>query len=113
MLIEFTFDKKLLFLLIFPIFKQIDSSVRTYYAKKDNKLFRIFRIFLSYELSLIFLLISIYRSKTTKKSTIKIDENTKNWEEANSNRIIDPEMKKYNKKEKIKTILFLVSLSWR
>ena len=109
MLIEFTFDKKLLFLLIFPIFKQIDSNVKIYYAKKDNKLFRIFRLFLSYEISIIFLLISIYRNKTRKK--IKTDESAKNWDDINSNKIVDYEVKRHEKIKKLKSFLFLTLLS--
>ena len=57
MFIEFSFDPKLLFLLVFPIFKQLAKFVREKYIKKDRILFRTYRIFLSFELSIIFLLI--------------------------------------------------------
>ena len=67
MLIEFTFNKQLLILLIFPIFKQIDSIIKNLYLQKDNTLFKIFRMFLSYEFSIIFLIISKYTNKSKKK----------------------------------------------
>ena len=67
MLIEFTFNKQLLILLIFPIFKQIDSIIENLYLQKDNTLFKIFRMFLSYEFSIIFLIISKYANKSKKK----------------------------------------------
>ena len=111
MLIEFSFDQKLLFLLVFPIFKQLAKFVREKYIKKDRILFRTYRIFLSFELSIIFLLIFKCKNKSSKKEIIS-DENEKNYEHKNSeNKLIDIELKRVAKKNKIKSFLFLLLLS--
>ena len=67
MFIEFAFNRKLLFLLIFPIFNQIEEFISKIYLEKDNNLFTIFRIFLSKEFSFIFILIIKCRNKSSKK----------------------------------------------
>ena len=111
MLIEFSFDPKLLFLLVFPIFKQLAKFVREKYIKKDRILFRTYRIFLSFELSIIFLLIFKCKNKSSKKEIIS-DENEKNYEYKNSeNKLVDIELKRVAKKNKIKSFLFLLLLS--
>ena len=111
MLIEFSFDPKLLFLLVFPIFKQLAKFVGEKYIKKDRILFRTYRIFLSFELSIIFLLIFKCKNKSSKKEIIS-DENEKNYEYKNSeNKLIDIELKRVAKKNKIKSFLFLLLLS--
>ena len=58
MFIEFSFERKLLFLLVFPISKELERIMKEYFLKDDNGLFHIFRIFLSNEFSFIFLIIS-------------------------------------------------------
>ena len=58
MFIEFSFEWKLLFLLVFPISKELERIMKEYFLKDDNGLFHIFRIFLSNEFSFIFLIIS-------------------------------------------------------
>ena len=111
MFIEFSFDPKLLFLLVFPIFKQLAKFVREKYIKKDRILFRTYRIFLSFELSIIFLLIFKCKNKSSKKEIIS-DENEKNYEYKNSeNKLVDIELKRVAKKNKIKSFLFLLLLS--
>ena len=111
MFIEFSFDPKLLFLLVFPIFKQLAKFVGEKYIKKDRILFRTYRIFLSFELSIIFLLIFKCKNKSSKKEIIS-DENEKNYEHKNSeNKLIDIELKRVAKKNKIKSFLFLLLLS--
>ena len=113
MLIEFTFNKQLLILLIFPIFKQIDSIIKNLYLQKDNTLFKIFRMFLSYEFSLIFLIISKYTNKSKKKekenkANEELDKISENFD---GNKQIEIEYKKLNRRKNIKSILFLILLS--
>ena len=113
MLIEFTFNKQLLILLIFPIFKQIDSIIKNLYLQKDNTLFKIFRMFLSYEFSIIFLIISKYTNKSKKKekenkANEELDKISENFD---GNKQIEIEYKKLNRRKQIKSILFLVLLS--
>ena len=113
MLIEFTFNKQLLILLIFPIFKQLDSIIKNIYLQKDNTLFKIFRMFLSYEFSIIFLIISKYTKKSKKKEKeIKSNEELdKSLENFDGNIQIEIEYKKLNRRKQIRSILFLVLLS--
>lgn len=111
MLIEFTFDRHLLLILIFPIFKQIDSIVKKIYIQKDNNLFKIFRMFLSYEFSIIFLIISKFINKTKKKIEEKeIIEPTKDLD-SNPNNQIEIGYKSLKKKKMIRSIIFLLILS--
>ena len=109
MIIEFTFNSQFLILLIFPIFKQIDSIVKNIYLQNDNTLFKIFRMFLSYEFSIIFLIISKYKNKSRKKEmeskfTEKTDEILEN---NNENEQIEIEFKKLNRKKNINSIIKL------
>ena len=113
MLIEFSFNRQLLILLIFPIFKQIDSIIKNIYLQKDNTLFKIFRMFLSYEFSIIFLIISKYTNKSKKKekenkANEELDKISENFD---GNKQIEIEYKKLNRRKNIKSILFLILLS--
>ena len=113
MIIEFTFNSQFLILLIFPIFKQIDSIIKNLYLQKDNTLFKIFRMFLSYEFSLIFLIISKHTNKSKKKekeikSNEELDKISENFD---GNKQIEIEYKKLNRRKNIKSILFLILLS--
>ena len=78
MFIEFTFNPKLLFILIFPIFKEAERFISKQFIVKgkDHSLFKIFRLFLSNELSFIFLLIFKCMNKKSKKESIT-EENEK------------------------------------
>ena len=109
MLIEFTFDPKLLYILIFPLFREIEKIFEKLFYIRINKLFNLFRVFLSNEFSFIFLLIFKFMNKSTKKENI-IDENEKN-DEPNSAILVDIEINSAKKKNKIKSILFLFLLS--
>ena len=106
MFIEFTFNLKLLFILIYPIFKISGKFITNVYMQKDNNLFKIFRTFLSNEFSFIFLLIL----KCMDKKDIIKDEHEKN-EENIEIKIAEEEIKKISRKNKIKSILFLFLLS--
>ena len=109
MLIEFSFDPKILYILIFPLFREIEKIFEKLFYIRINKLFNLFRIFLSNEFSFIFLLIFKFMNKSTKKENI-IDENEKN-DEPNSAILVDIEINSAKKKNKIKSILFLFLLS--
>ena len=109
MLIEFTFDPKLLYILIFPLFREIEKIFEKLFYIRINKLFNLFRVFLSNEFAFIFLLIFKFMNKSTKKENI-IDENEKN-DEPNSAILVDIEINSAKKKNKIKSILFLFLLS--
>ena len=111
MFIEFTFNPKLLFLLVFPAFREFERAMKVHFLKDDNSLFHIFRIFLSNELSFIFLIIFNRMNKTKKKENIP-NENEKNYEQKNGeNKLVDIELKKVTKKNHIKSFLFLLFLS--
>ena len=109
MFIEFTFDPKLLFILIYPIFKVSEQPIINLYMKKDNDLFKIFRIFLSNVFSFIFLLILKCKNKSNKNEIIT-DENEK-IEECNEVKLADIEFINTTKKNRIKSILFIFLLS--
>ena len=109
MLIEFSFDPKLLYILIFPLFREIEKIFEKLFYIRINKLFTLFRVFLSNEFAFIFLLIFKFMNKSTKKENI-IDENEKN-DEPNSAILVDIEINSAKKKNKIKSILFLFLLS--
>ena len=111
MCIEFTFEPKLLFLLVFPIFKELEKIILKLYIKEDNDkdLFKIFRTFLSNEFSFIFLLIIKCMNKSSKKPIIQ-EEQEKN-EENGTIKLVDIEIKTIRKKNTSKSILFLFLLS--
>ena len=108
MFIEFTFNPKLFFLLIFPISKEVEKFISPLYLGNDPNLFKIFRAFLSNEFSFIFLLIIKCINKSNKKEIIK-EENDKIDESDLT--IVDIEIKNVKKKNQTKSILFLFLLS--
>ena len=108
MFIEFTFNPKLFFLLIFPISKEVEKFIVPLYLGNDPNLFKIFRAFLSNEFSFIFLLIIKCINKSDKKEIIK-EENDKIDESDLT--IVDIEIKNVKKKNQAKSILFLFLLS--
>ena len=82
MWIEFSdLDPKLLFLLIFPVFKRIQDVTKKFCFKSDNFIFQTFRYFLNYVFALIPLLILKCRSKDDKEIT----EEEKKIKEENEN----------------------------
>ena len=109
MFIEFTFEPKLLFILLYPIFKVSEQPITNLYLKKDNNLFKIFRIFLCNIFSFVFLLILKFMNKSTKKEITKV-ENEKN-DEVGEIRFADMEIQNVSKKNKFKSILFIFLLS--
>ena len=108
MFIEFTFNPKLFFLIIFPISKEVEKFISPLYLGNDPNLFKIFRAFLSNEFSFIFLLIIKCINKSNKKEIIK-EENDKIDESDLT--IVDIEIKNVKKKNQAKSILFLFLLS--
>ena len=119
MFIEFTFNPKLLFILIFPIFKEAERFISKQFIVKgkDHNLFKIFRLFLCNELSFIFLLIFKCINKTHKEERITIEneineENGKNDDMDNEIiRLVDLEKSTVRFKNKIKSYVFLFLLS--
>ena len=97
------------YIFFFPIFRELEKIFSTLFLKNSNNLFNIFKIFLSYELSFILLLIFKCKNKSTNKEIIH-DENDKN-DDNDSNKLVDIEIKSVDKKNKIKSILFLFLLS--
>ena len=114
MWIEFSeFNIKLLIPLIFPIFKRLGDLTRKIY-NGTNPLFKTFRYFLCYSLSFIPLLIIKYRSKNPKKKKEDANIEAENNKEDNLTSLagtIEENRKKFDKMEKIKSILFLIMLS--
>ena len=117
--IEYSFNKRILFIFIFPLFFQFEQPVMRLYMERDEKnkyfLFNIFKIFLSYVFSSIFLLIIKFRTKK-KNQKIKpdgLDEN-EDLEDDAQKKICDPiKLEIYkNRTKKIKqNILFILILS--
>ena len=76
MIIEFSFFNSQIFIpLLFPIFIQIEGELRKYCIKEENILFKIFRYYLSYTFSIIFILIIKFRTSSSQK---KIENKSKN-----------------------------------
>ena len=118
MFIEFSFNPKLLFILIFPIFKEAERFISKQFIVKgkDHNLFKIFRLFLCNELSFIFLLIFKYMNKKSKKESIqeeteKKDENGKNEQINNAITLYELELSTARLKNQIKSYIFLFLLS--
>ena len=119
MLIEFTFNPKLLCILVFPIFKELERFISGQLLKdKGHNLFKIFRILLSNQFSIIFLLIFKCKNKSQKKDisqeeTPEKDNENEEKDERTSSAITmaETEIKRSKKKKKIKSILFLCLLS--
>ena len=123
MFLEFTFDLKLLFIIIFPIFKEIERFISKLFIVKgkDHNLFKIFRLFLCNEFAFVFLLIFKCMNKSHKKEII-LDENEKNEEneknddfdkndENSAIRIVEGEMQTVRVQNQIKSIIYLFLLS--
>ena len=117
MFIEFTFNPRLLFILIFPISKHVEKFISDNYLihnnnndnnNDNNNLFKIFKAFLSKEFAFIFLLIIKCKSKSSKKEVVA-EENDKN--DDSDSKLVDMEIKNVNKKNQTKSILFLFLLS--
>ena len=107
MWIEFEFNIKILFILIYPIFKKIEEFTRNYITK-DNRLFKSFRYFLSYSLNFIPYLIIKFRSKRKNKEKEKTEE--KDFNEDDKKGELNLIIKKQNKILLIKNVLFLLLL---
>ena len=123
MFIEFTFNPKLLFIIIFPIFKESEKFISKLFITKgkDHNLFKIFRLFLSNELSFIFLLIFKCMNKSHEKVIVRNeheinDDHEKSFEQEKLDEksaivLVDIEIKTVKLKNKIKSIIFLFLLS--
>ena len=116
MLIEFSsFKWNLLILLIFPIFTRLKSYTKKIYITKDNNIFKAFRYFFSYILTGIFLIISKWKNRHIKSTTIENISKDKNVIDISIDKevvsIVETLGEKNEKKHKIKIILFLVGLS--
>ena len=106
MFMEFSeLNVKLLLLLIFPIFMNIEKAIKKLYLEKDNQIFKYFRYFLSYCFAGVFLIIFKIRNKRTSLKKTQIVQTQEN----NKNLII--EMVNKNKREKKrKSYFFLFAL---
>ena len=98
---------KLLILLIFPVFMQIQNYTKNaYIAKdKDNQVFKTFRYFFSYIFAGIFLIIFKIRNRRVSSKKIQSLNNEEKREY-----IIDEIIKKDKRKKTIIKILFMVLL---
>ena len=126
MLIEFSFFNSQIFIpLLFPIFIQIESALRKFCIKDENILFKIFRYYLSYIFSLIFVIIIKFRTKSSQKK-IEIKNENKNEKEKNNIIIekekerkrkssfwinpLDIEQQKFKREKRIQSIFFILLL---
>ena len=114
MKIEFSFNHKILFLFIFPIVFQFEPFITNLYIKenKDYLLFRMFRIFFSQLLFIIFILIIKYRSRKSpykKNLKNKIEVDDKKEEKIKSQ--IETELQKNDAKKFRRNLLILFGLS--
>ena len=108
MWIEFSeFNLKLLILLIFPVFMQIQNYTKEAYIEKnkDNQIFKAFRYFCSYIFAGIFLIIFEIRNRrsNTKKAQSPKDEEKEEY-------LIDEIIKKNKRKKTIIKITFMALL---
>ena len=106
MIIEFSeVNLKLLLLLIYPIFKQLENQAKKLYTKKDNSIFRLFGYFLSYIFAGVFLIIFKIRNRQlfSKERLCSIDD--KKEEGA-----VDIIIEKDKRKRKIINILIMILL---
>ena len=106
MWIEFSeLNIKLLILIIFPVFMQIQNFTRNAYIEKDNSSFKAFRYFCSYIFAGIFFIIFKIRNKrsSSKKVQSLKDEEKREY-------IIDEILKKDERKKTIIKILFMALL---
>jgi hypothetical protein len=125
MLIKFSkINRKLLILIIFPIFEPIRKIVAEHLEDKhnDNNFFKIFRFYLSYVLSIIFILIIKYRIKDEKKNifnTLKNNINQKKEKKSvensdimknNGQSWINPQDKVRNDLKKVKRTKKIMSI---
>ena len=99
MWIEFSeFNLKLLILLIFPVFMQIQNYTKEAYIEKnkDNQIFKAFRYFCSYIFAGIFLIIFEIRNRrsSTKKAQSPKEEEKEEY-------LIDEIIKKNKRKKKL------------
>ena len=102
MFMEFSeLNVKLLLLLIFPIFMNIENAIKILYLEKDNQIFKYFRYFLSYCFAGIFLIIFKIRNKRTSLKKTQIVQTQEN----NKNLIIEM-VNKNKRKKKEKAIFF-------
>ena len=120
MLIEFEkLNYKLLILFIFSVFDPLRKIISD--KIKDNNFFQLFRFYLSYLLSFVFILIIKYRSKDNheKNFSINNDDNSINSSEENNNikknsqiwiNPLDNVKKEKLKYKKTKNFLFTVEL---
>ena len=122
MLFELSFNNKILFLLVFPIFFQFEPFLIMQYVKPeyDFVLFRIFNLYLS---RLFFILLFLifkynttehYKSKKNQKSKNGlIEDNKENDADLKTENIgyLNDEIKKNKFKQSRNNILFLLSLS--
>ena len=115
MLVQCSISNCLIFIpFIFPIFIQIHYIVKNMYIKEDNdnKVFYIFRYYLSYTLSIIFLIIIKCkirtRRRTLNKKLLFKRKNTKNSIWINP---LNIKQKELIRGKKIKSFLFIILLS--
>ena len=113
MLIEFSeFNWKFILFLIYPVCIRIQDYSKSTYIKNDNIFFKIFRCYLSFIFSAIFLL--IYKIKTKRKKIIiresKLTDTEYEIDKDNKGQI-EIEKKEIERKKLIKIILFLWILS--
>ena len=123
MLIEFSeLNAKLLILLIFPVFKNLETIVKKLYIVEDSGMFSFFRYFCSYIFASVFVLIIHYRSKRRKKFLRPLEllefnyenENNEGNEETNNKQflsarhisVVERLEEKNIKYRKIKSIIF-------
>jgi len=118
MFIEFSeFNYKLLFFLIYPIFRRIEGFTDKF-IEEDNKLFKTFRHFLSFLFSGIFLLIFYFKTEWApkliepKNKNLNKEEKEQSEEDSYSNNLdqIDIVRKYRERKRKRKSALYLFSL---
>ena len=110
MFIEFTvLNVKLLILLIFPIFDEIEDYTLKEYIVDDNQLFKAFRYFLSYIIAGIFLIIYKIRNR---KLNIKDEKEKQIYDDNKSDKgVIEDIAKKKERKRRLINIIFIIALS--
>ena len=109
MFVEFTeLNIKLLILLIFPIFNEIEDYTKKEFLIKDNQLFKIFRYFMSYIIAGVFLI--IYKIRNRQLDTKDEKERLTSNDDKNEQDVIENIVKKKQRKRNIINIIFIIAL---
>ena len=111
MIIEFSICNYQVFIpLIYPIFIQLQSLIKNIYIKDNNILFENIKYYISYLLSIIFLLIIKYRGNPNNKEYLLSSINKTKEDDSDWINPLNISQKKIKREKKLKSLLFAILL---